>query len=311
MAVSLSGVELVADGNMEAAGVASWSQYGTNSTFEKAAQDGSQALHIVNTTTQAGARQTVAPTAGLWYRLSGKLKSVSGTLWFKYETDAVGGFVVALQNIAPAAQTSYKGSGIFKGGPNHRIYISAFSGVTAEFYADDVSFQQIVNASMFSAQVDSGSSDVAEASVAVTCPSTYEAPAGVAICMNANDPSKYILGAVFRRVGYMNRVQVYSVDGTTVTQVYDGAITYVAGQRVKLVKSGDTVNIFYNGVQINPSGLNIPGFTGTIHGLFNTDNDNTLGAYTLPGPPVVGVTLFGKSIAQIFGKAVKQVGGKP
>lgn len=308
MAVTLSGTELVTDGNMEATDTSSWSNlYGTPTTVEKNTTNpiaGSRDLHIVMDAANEGVRQVLTLTAGRWYRLALKLRCTSGSLRSWFEPNATGGACVAAQGVSPSSPTAYKCSGQFLGGANHRVYINSFT-VGAEGYFDDISVQEIVKVSLFSQQADSGSSDVVEASVEVTHPSTFEAPCGVAICMDANDPTKYILGVVIRLGGYQSKVRIYAVNGGTSTY-YEPTITYVAGKRVKLTKSGDTVTIYYNNTQIDQRTLT--GYSGTIHGLFNTDDDNTLGAYTLPSTQVGrGVTIDSVNLSAWNGIAVSKV----
>lgn len=283
------GVNLLTDGDMEDTDDADpvyWIAYGTPTTREKNTTtpiDGARDLHLVMDAVNEGAEETIVPcTAGQWYRCTVTVKVVSG-----YAKSVVYDSLVAIgtltDNSLSSGTNTAKCSGIAYNTSSVGMFrlLNGTFAANAEMYYDDAAFQQITKSSLFTQQSDTGSSDVT-VGIAVTCPSLYAAPAGVAICMDANDPTKYILGVVNRNSGYVDAVQIYKVDGTSVTKVSDVTIgngkTYGATKVVQLVKSGDTVTINYDGAQQDQQ--TISGYAGTIHAAFNTDDDNDIGTLT-------------------------------
>ena len=291
---TLSGTELITvqnDRDFESNSVGDWSNYsgGVCSVNSATPIDGSYSL-LVTVTGSGGARLSMAGMTGAaWYRISCKAKVVSGLPTIKLDDIGAG-------NTNSATAIAMRGSGCYTAGDNRWYLVDFGSPFVASF--DTFSVQSIVQSSMFSQMRNSGSSVVAEASVATTLDAALAslsamAPLGVVICANdITTPTKYILGTFRYNSGGSRRATIYAVNGTSVTVYEAGTAAYVSGGIVKLTKDGsDSVKLYYDGNLLVTQ--TIAGYADTNHGLFNTDNGNTLGAYTLPAAAPTGKTVNG------------------
>jgi hypothetical protein len=126
-----------------------WVILGTPSTFERSSaqkHSGSYAAHVISGTgTFSGMQQQVAKVAGLKYQLTFWYYLVSGGL-YAYLTSGDNAQVltgVAYTDLNAWKLASQTGVEIITGALGHMWFFQQDSGVSSEFYIDDVSLKRI------------------------------------------------------------------------------------------------------------------------------------------------------------------------
>lgn len=135
---------------------------------------------------------------------------------------------------------------------------------------DAVSVKQITAAEVF-ATVGNCSPNI-DISVEVTRPSTTRAAGGLVLCMDsAVAPLNYIL--VYLNSNVTNAVTIDKCLNGTFSNVANISITYSAGAALRVVKSGTSVSVYYNGAQIGTTQTvsDVTIINNTRHGMFSTD----------------------------------------
>jgi hypothetical protein len=149
------------------------------------------------------------------------------------------------------------------------------AGSTADGTVDNVTVKLITLADMF-ATIDFGDQDV-DVSVPLTIVSRTQA--GIVICLDSKtSPANFI-------IAYHNgtNARLEKCVAGTYTQLIDSAAAYAAGRILRVVKSGTSVSLYYNGVQIgitqtvSDAGI----ISNTRHGMFNAYEGNSADSFTL------------------------------
>lgn len=276
--VPVAGAELIVNGSLEGTyvgGVApNWSAAGSPTVAESAdAYAGSAAQSIISPTASDKINCTnMALINGTWYLQSIAAKraagSGAGTLDFSGRLG-----VVTLALTLSAAYQVYLATVRCISTGNGQNSVRSSNGTTMLF--DAVSFVPLTLASLLSARAY-GSADC-DLSAAIT--RTAGTQAGLCARLDsATTPANFLI-AYETGAG---RVKVDKCVAGTYTNVIDGAVTYVAGQVLRLVCSGNNVSAYYNGTQVGTTQtVSDAGITGNKnHGLFSTYAANTFTGYT-------------------------------
>lgn len=151
-------------------------------------------------------------------------------------------------------------------------------GSTGTFYIDDANVKQLVTSEVFATR-DFQTPDV-DISVKIT--RTGKDYGGIALCLdNVSAPTDYITVGIdqydINAVAPVYTLRVNKIVGGVFTQLQVLAIGYVAGQVLRVVKHGQAIRVYYNGLQIGEdlivSDVGIK--DNTKHGLFSTGNTNS------------------------------------
>lgn len=220
----------------------------------------------------AGISNTITVTAGNWHRFSCRAYSPSANT----ATNAAGlggsnifsmaGFY---KTVTENAWTTLvlSGRALTAATTMQLRCNSATAGDLA--HHDAASCQQITLATMF-ATVGNCSPNV-DISVKIT--RSTRAAAGLVLGLNNTAAPTYFLLAYLSPAG--NAVLDKCVNGTY-TNLINTAITYVAGAVLRVVKSGVSVSLYYNGAQVGTTQTLTAGaddtiINGTRHGMMSTD----------------------------------------
>jgi hypothetical protein len=161
---------------------------------------------------------------------------------------------------------------IRSGAGNTIFYVGTYDTLTTDI--DNISCKLLALSSLLSTRAYASAD--CDLSAAVT--RTAGTQAGlVARLDNPANPQNFILcyldGA--------GNVKVDKCVGGTYTAVITGAVTYVAGQVLRLACSGNDVSVYYNGTQVgSTTAVADAGIvSNTRHGLFSTYAANTFAGY--------------------------------
>lgn len=282
-----TGSDLVTDGDMEAVGVAAWDDVATPTTKDKSgdrAHGGAQSLRIIGDAVGDGASQSATLAANKWYSVTswsygaGSPRSTvsanldgGGDLTLKINTSAswqLSDAHVRL-NLTEAARVMVK-------------YTQRDAGALT-CYLDDVTCKEVAVAQLV-ATVETGAADVT-VQVGYTADSTVlRNLAGVVLNANsATAPTNFVIGIVMNNGAGANRGQLYKCVNGSYSLVLNSAITYSAGAVIKVVKSGTTYTLFYNGAQIgSPTTINEATINNnTLHGMISTVPGNLLDGFSV------------------------------
>jgi len=158
---------------------------------------------------------------------------------------------------------------------NIGFYPTRISAASSSIYWDDASLKAITGSSLF-VSIPTSHSDVI---VEVNATLTAGTQAGLVVNLDsAASPSSFVIayhdGA--------NAILEKNVSGTYTTLI-NTAVTYVPGAAIKVVKTGTTYQLFYNGTQrgtdqtISDASI----VDNTRHGLFSTYSGNILDDFKL------------------------------
>lgn len=271
------GSELLTNGSMETGSPpSSWTTLaGTPSSVadERTGGSGSKSMNLQTAVDGAGmVSQDTALTQGMSYRLGAWIKNI----------DADGSLLASVPSLEPGMIITsgmtwehHQVAGIRFELDEPFYLITGFDSAQGNARFDDISLRQITITDLF-AVIDAGTPDV-DISIAVTLGTDFS-PAGLVICLDSiTDPQNYILGRVDNTLMYISKM----VAGTA-TCVTNG-ITYGAGKVLRVTKSGTTVTVYYDDVQIgDPWTVSDAGIISNIlHGIMNTDPINTLDTFSL------------------------------
>lgn len=269
--VPVAGSSIMADGNMEAAGVTSWSAAGSPSVREKSTAQkvsGAQSLLLLAGNAGSGAQQILSPTSGAWYQLTGSIYLNSGVakidatfaaFAISSTSNSVGAWVALVCTVRAT---------------NLRFFSTAVGGA-AEWYLDDASAVPLALASLLSTRAYASAD--CDLSAAVT--RTAGTQAGLCARLDsASTPANFI-------IAYLDGAGNVKMDkcvAGTYTNIITGAVDYAAGRVLRLVCSGNNVSAYYNGVQVGSTvTVSDAGIVSNVrHGLFSTYAANTFAGYT-------------------------------
>lgn len=265
--VPMAGAELLTNGGMEAD--ANWTGWITPSTNERSstqARTGTYSRHLAT-----------AGVGGIQQGFAGDNKWLLASVW-AWVISGNGRVLIAdseSNKTAPGLAVSAAWTQIL-------FCIRAASTTTirphlpaaGEVFFDDASVVPLTLSSLLStAAYASADCDL---SAAVT--RTAGTQAGlVARLDDATTPANFV-------IAYLDgggNVKVDKIVAGVYTNVISGAITYVAGQRLRLVCSGNNVSAYYNGVQVGSTvTVADAGIVSNVrHGKFSTYAANTLASY--------------------------------
>ena len=271
------GSELVTNGNMELD--ENWSNWGTPGTNERSneqAHGGTYSRKLVYGAVSGGIQgATFATTTGGWYVYSfwsypsgnttkAAIRRGDNGAWIidRSRTDLTTG---AWNNFVGVYRETIGGSG---------AYPVAYLTAAGTIYIDDYSIKLVTLADTFCTP------NLGSANVDISVPLTLTAgtQAGAVVCLDsATTPANFI-------IAYhdgTNANLVKCVAGTY-TSLIASAAAYAAGRVLRVVKSGNSVDLYYNSVAIGTT--QTVGDTGitnnTRHGLFSTYASNTIASFT-------------------------------
>jgi len=209
-----------------------------------------------------------ATDLGKWYR----------TNWWLYgngsniRNDLGNGQVFDVVYAPSAAWTQYSVTGRLLTAATAKLRFRS-SGGAVQFYVDDASVKQITLADMFSSR-DFGNANV-DASVALTM--TAGCRAGLVLCLDSKTaPDDFLIASH----DGTNAMLTKCINGSY-TSLISAAAAYADGRVLRVVKSGNSVSLYYNGVQIGLT-QDVTGdayVNNTRHGLFSTSELSTLDSF--------------------------------
>lgn len=179
-----------------------------------------------------------------------------------------------------ASRTAYGHNSL--GQMTMNFYISGSQGQSARF--DDCEFGLATISDCYAVR-NLGSSDVS-ASVSVTLGDYSEA--GIVACVdNSETPTSYLLGTIYKRTGTSGYYLLEKCVSGTFTALAQGTVTYSAGATLELVKSGTTVQLYYNDIQVGTDQtVSDAAITdNVIHGMFSASADNSLDNFACTTAP--------------------------
>ena len=248
---------------------------------------GSQSLSCVSSVWgKCRGSAAFATTTGNWYQVSGWFKAVTAganlTFYNGFNTgfnlgtsDSAGignidssNWTYAVLTLKAIGTSSNVGAQVDNGGSSY------------EYRMDDMSVKPITTSTLFSSLRYNSTSDVTVQVDASVNPLTYSKTQG-GLVMNLDSsasPSNFVLA-------YTDGVDAFlekSVSGTYTT-LLSVPITYVSGATVKVIKTGTTYQLFYNGTKVGTdqtiSDSSIVG--NALYGLFSTYAGNTLDNFNM------------------------------
>jgi len=207
--------------------------------------------------------QTVAPlTVGLWYQISYTLSArTAGTV-----AAQVGGFNLNAHSLnATYTETSLARSTAF---------LMRGAGLTASI--DNVTAKPLVIAELF-ASVQTSTADVI-ADVNITLEGALSGKqAGLVLNLDSvSNPQNFILVYLDGRSALTLTRCVAGV----YLDIINLAITYSAGAKLRVIREGTKVRIFYNNAAFSTV-QTVPASSAVLHGLFSTSPLSSLDAFTL------------------------------
>lgn len=157
--------------------------------------------------------------------------------------------------------------------------LSGFEAAAAtECSIDNVSLKRIPDANIFATR------ELGSPNFDISIPIVYgqNGPCGIVACLDNKDtPANYLL-CFLNLLG--GTVALFKVTSGTYTLMFNTAtgVSYADGRVLQMVKSGNTVKVYYNAVQIgtNQDVTGLACVNNTRHGMFNSHPTNQLLSFT-------------------------------
>jgi hypothetical protein len=264
---------LITNGNMETGDPPTGWTVTSNAVLDGVADErtggaGSQSLSVVNGAVSVGAaRQSMTHAAHTWIRLSGWLKLVTGTTCsLRLLTSGFGD--VCVMSRPETSWTQWIGAGRVTTTNGIVASYNGQSSLGNEHRSDDIEAYPLTLSHLF-ATIPATKSDVTCGVLATL--DTYMQGGVVVNLDSAASPANFVIGYYNRATGkaLLERCVAGTYDATPLINITK---TYVAGAEVKVIKSGTTYQLYYNGAQvgtdqtISDAGI----ISNTIHGMFTT-----------------------------------------
>ncbi len=235
---------------------------------ERTGGSGAQSLGTIRGTGSVASLNTTspAPTTYRWYKVSYYGKGLGGV---SKNTALVFNNSLTVTGTNDTIWTLHSKIGR-AGSTDANVYLYNYDTGGGKTLYDDVVVSELTTASIF-ATVDFGVYNVT-----VEAKATLVAGTQAGVVMNLNNTSSPEFFVIAYHDG-TNAILEKCVSGTYTTLI-STAVGYVAGAVVKIVKSGTTYQLFYNGIQrgtdktISDAGI----ISNTKHGIFSTDSANSL-----------------------------------
>ena len=267
-----TGGELLADGDMEIAGVANWTDVGTPTTKAKSSSivhGGTQSLHIISSGNFNGAQTTLSAVAGKWYKVSGWLYAASGDA--QILCSIAGGTANKVhssaswsQFLAVIRETTTT---------TRQIICRCQATLPSDQYYDDISVVELALSSLLSLHASSTPDVFAGIDLTVTTGTQS------GLALNWDSSSSPANGVIAYHDGTNCKLEK-CVAGVWTT-VVSAAATYSANARIVVSKIGTAYRLYYNNALVGSGTISDAGIiNNTLHGLFSTDSSNTLDNYT-------------------------------
>jgi hypothetical protein len=221
-----------------------------------------------NNTCQAD--QVIANSIGDWIQLNYWMRSSASGKTGKVWVGAAG----AVDNRNPGTSYVNYVDVIRAVAANASVSLARRLAASASIYFDDVSAKKITLADMFATR------NMGNANVDISVPLTVAAGtrSGIVLCLDSVvTPANFI---VANHDG--TSAMLTNCVGGTYTSLISSAAAYADGRILRVVKSGNNVDLYYNGVQIGTTqAVADAGITNnTRHGMFSTYSGNTLASFT-------------------------------
>lgn len=278
---TVTGAEILADGNMEAVGVANWADYNTPTTKDKSAvqvHGGSQALRVIGDAANDGVVQTVTLTPHKFYKVSSW--GYGGSPRANAEV-CINGDTVYLNAIFNAeAWVENNTYGLYLSGTAF-VRFCQRDGGTGTFYIDDCSVKEITLASLI-ASVEAEAADVTV--TATLTPKTdldfvTRNPIGIILNLDsASNPLNFVMA--HNDGGANSRLRLYKCVNGIYTSLIDVPL---ASGAISVTKSGTTYTLYQDGVQKgDPQTVNDAGvINNTLHGMLSTHPEGTIDDFSI------------------------------
>lgn len=145
-------------------------------------------------------------------------------------------------------------------------------------YIDDASTKALTTADLMCTRI------LGKSNVDISIPLTVSkgTQAGIIICLDNKDTPANLILAYHDGTN----ARLLKCVGGTYTSLINTAATYGAGQILRVVKSGTSVSLYYNGTQIGATQtVSDAGVIGnTRHGMFTTYSGNSIASFTAVSP---------------------------
>lgn len=261
--------EMVSNGNMEAGSPPTgWvADSGVTLSAEGTIKNGgNQSLKIVNTSTFAGAKQTIGLSLGDWYKITSSLYSDGSSSARTYVKEISSPFTAQLGNTQTAAawgaQTRTNRITNVNGGVKA---IATIDQANKTAYADDLSVVKLTLSNLFATKKTS----LSDLAIQVSVDPVIYIDTGLVLCLDdPANPKNFLIARATTTTINLDKC-VAGVYSNLITSAITGA---AAGMTIKVVKSGTSVSLYRNGVQIGTTQtVSDAGIIGNkYHGLFAT-----------------------------------------
>lgn len=258
-----------------------WIKFGSANLAQVADQRtggvGNYSISLTNTSTgYPYFRSTVLPSTpiGSW---------ISSGVWLKNVTGAVGArlYDTSGNTALSSAPTDYiADTWIYYPVTARSITTTSFLGILSlsnqngkEIRADDYSFKLLDTPQLFSSVSSAKADIIAEANVTWT----QGTQAGLVINLDSTDNPQNFVIVYLTQPQSSTLINVDKVINGTYTNILTGTVTYAAGATIRLIKTGSSYSVFYNGIQVGTTQTISDNtiINNTLHGLFSTHTSNT------------------------------------
>lgn len=273
--VPVLGAELISNGSMESGDPPTGWIYNANVTMSRVADErtggsGSYALRMTNSAmTYGNTLRNLSIPIGSWIAVNAWARQVTADVYmYLYPVQ-----FLTLQQ-AGTSWTNFFGTGRALANVESIRFQNLTNVSGAYSHLDDVSVKLLNLSSSISAQTY-GTPDCDLSSACTRIAYTQ-----VGLIGRLDDPKNPANFLICYETG-MGRVKIDKCLSGVYSNIIDGAVTYVAGQKPRLLCSGNNVSAYYNGVQVGTTQVVADAaiVNNKYHGLFNTHASNVLADY--------------------------------
>ena len=232
---------------------------------------GGKANLVSDTTAAVDMINAEAPGVGVWIRSAIEAVTVSAGKWR-----------VIIDNLVPSNNWIGTGTGtiVITGratGNTNFIIRRDVSGASNIIY-DDATLKPLTLSTLFASIATSQTNVIADVDIVLAGGITLT-EAGLVLCLDdASSPANFLIAYHDGTKAHLDKC----VAGTY-TSLINTTTTYSSGATLKVIKSGTSVSLYYNGSQVSTtqtvSDASI--INNIIHGLFSTYSGNTLDNYSI------------------------------
>ena len=266
-----TGSDLLTNGNMEDGDPpTSWVANATATLASDAdAHGGSKAMLMTNAGAGYGkCGQEIVSTVGKWYQAKSWVKK--GTVsQIAVELRTGGLTLLSAYNTTSSSYVERVLSAKATTIAIQPMFLNNSSTLGATSFVDDVELKELDLKSLFS----TANFSYSDAEIEVGVEYVKGGQIGVVMCLDdETDPQNFVIAYLSYPNDY--KLVVDKCVGGVYTNLINTTVTYVAGQKIKLVKDGESFSAYYNDVQISTTKTvkDLPILSNKKHGLFSTSS---------------------------------------